>query len=128
MPPRGTVGLQCICRAQLLIQHIYIAAYLPIMLQASYHIAEGNLQWSYSILVSSWKNKTPTISTETFRMVINLSNFFQTQSFSTVWNQKQILFVFRKTGSRERKLLNFKRPSKNFTEDAKTISNYIYLL
>ena len=26
----------------LFIQHIYIAAYLAIMLQASYHIAEGN--------------------------------------------------------------------------------------
>ena len=36
------------------------------------------------------KKKTPTISTETFRMVINLSkNFLQTQSFSIVWNQKK---------------------------------------
>ena len=39
-----------------------------------------------------------------------------------------MLFVFRKTRSRERKLPNFKRPSKTFTEDAKAISNYIYLL
>ena len=36
------------------------------------------------------KKKTPTISTETFRMVISLSkNFLQTQSFSIVWNQKK---------------------------------------
>ena len=72
-----------------------------------------NLEWGFSIIVSSWKNKTPTTSTETFRMVINFwKSFLQTQSFSIVWNQKQMLFVFRKTRSRERKLPNFKRPSK----------------
>ena len=63
----------------------------------------SNLEWSFSMIDSSWKNKTPTISNETFRMVINLSKHFL---------QTQILFVFGKAGSRERKLLNFKRSSK----------------
>ena len=64
-----------------------------------------------------------------FRMIINLSkNFLQNQSFFIVGNQRQMLFVLLKTGSREWKLLNFKRSSKTFTQDTKAISNYIYLL
>ena len=62
-------------------------------------------------------------------MVINLSkNFFQTQSFFIVGNEKQMIFLLGKTGSRERKSLNFKRSSKTFTQDTKPISNYISLL
>ena len=47
-------------------------------------------------------------------MVINLSkNFVQNQSFFIVGNEIQMLFLIGKTGSRERKSLNFKRSSKN---------------
>ena len=74
-----------------------------------------NLEWSLSIIYSSWKNKTPRISSEILWMVINLSNnFLQNPLFFIVWNQKQILFILRKIGSREIKLLNFKRSSKRF--------------
>ena len=83
----------------------------------------SNLEWSFLIIDSSWKNKTSIISTRTFRMVINLSkNCLQTQSFFIVWNKKQMIFLVVKTGCRERKLLNFKRSSKTFTEDTKPIS------
>ena len=62
-------------------------------------------------------------------MMINLSTtFLETQSFFIVSNQKQMMFVLRGTGSREKNLLNFKTSSKTFTQDAKVISNYIYLL
>ena len=75
------------------------------------------------------EKKTAIILTETFRMVINLSKtFLETQSFFIVSNQKEIIFVLRGTGSRERKLLNFETSSKTFTQDTKAISNYIYLL
>ena len=88
-----------------------------------------NLESTFSKSDTNWKNKTPIILTETLRMVIYLSrNFLQTQSFFIVSNQKQMLFVLGKTGSRETKLLNFKRSSKTFTQHAKAISNYIYLL
>ena len=78
----------------------------------------SNLEWSFLIIDSSWKNKTSIISTRTFRMVINLSkNCLQTQSFFfIVWNRKQMFFLLGKTGSRETKLLNFKRSSKTFTQ------------
>ena len=57
-------------------------------------------------------------------MVINLSkNFLQTHSIFIVSNEKQMIFLLGKTGSRERKLLNFKRSSKTFTQDTKAISN-----
>ena len=39
-----------------------------------------------------------------------------------------MIFVLGKTVSRERKLLNFKKSSKTFTNDTKAISDYIYLL
>ena len=83
----------------------------------------SNLEWSFLIIDSSWKNKTSIISTRTFRMVINLSkNCLQTQSFFIVWNKKQMIFLVVKTGCRERKLLNFKRSSKTFTDDTIPIS------
>ena len=42
-----------------------------------------NLEWSFSIIDSSWKNKTSTISTKTFRMVINISKkIFKLNHFS----------------------------------------------
>ena len=62
-------------------------------------------------------------------MVINLSKtFLQTQTFFTVSSQKQIMFILGGTRSRERKLLKFKKSSKTFTKDTKTISNSIYPL
>ena len=83
-----------------------------------------NLGWSFSNIDNTWKNKTCIISTETSRIVINLSKtFLQTQSFFIVWNQKQMIFVLEKTGSRDRKLLNFKISGKTFTQDSKAISN-----
>ena len=64
-----------------------------------------------------------TISTKTLTIKICLSEkFLQTQSFFIVWNQKQMIFVFEKTRSRDRKLLNFKRSGKTFTQDSKAIS------
>ena len=60
-----------------------------------------NFEWIFSSIDTSWKNKTPIISTGTFRMVVNLSKtFVQTQSFNTVWNQKQIIFILGRTASR----------------------------
>ena len=62
-------------------------------------------------------------------MVINLSKFFfQTQSFFIAGNEKQIIFLLAKTGSKERKSLNLKRSSKTFNQYTKAISNYIYRL
>ena len=73
--------------------------------------------------------KAPIISTETLRMVINLSKtFLHTQSFLIVSNQRQMIFVLRGTASTERKLLNFKTSRKKFNQDTKAILNYIYLL
>ena len=61
--------------------------------------------------------------------MINLSTtFLETHSFFIVSNQKQMMFVLRGTGSRKKNLLNFKTSGKTFTQDAKVISNYIYLL
>ena len=75
------------------------------------------------------ENKIPFISTEIFRLVINLAKkFLQTQSFFAVWNQKQIIFILGGTRSRERKLLKFKRSSKIFTQDTKAIWSSIYPL
>ena len=69
----------------------------------------SNLESSFLIIDTSWKNKTLIISTQTFRMVTNLwKTFLQTQSFFIVWNQKQMIFVLEKTGSKDRKLLNLK--------------------
>ena len=50
-----------------------------------------NLESSFLINDTSWKNKTLILSTKTFKMMINFSKvFLQTQSFFIVWNQKQI--------------------------------------
>ena len=85
----------------------------------------SNLKWSFLIIDSSWINKTPIISTDTFRMVINLSkDFLQNQLFFIAWNQKQMLFVLGKIGSREAKVLNFKKSTKTFSQDRKAIPNY----
>ena len=89
----------------------------------------STLESSFSNIDTSWKKKPLLISTEKFRMVINLAkNFLQTQSFFTVWNQKQIIFILRRTRSRKRKLLKFKKSSKIFTQDAKAISTSIHPL
>ena len=86
-----------------------------------------NLRSSLSSINTSWKDKTPMKSTETVRMVANLSKtFLQTQSFFIVWNQKQMIFVLGRPWSRENKLLIFKRSSKTFTQKTKSISNYIH--
>ena len=48
-----------------------------------------NLQSSFPSIDTSWKDKTPIISTETVRMVTNLSKtFLQIQSIFIVSNQK----------------------------------------
>ena len=59
-----------------------------------------NLEWSFSNSDNTWTNKTSIISTQTFRIVINLSKtFLQTQSFFIVYNHKQMIFILGKTGS-----------------------------
>ena len=89
----------------------------------------SNLESRFSNSDNSWKKNTSIILVETLRMVIYLSrNLLKTQSFFIVSNQKEMIFVLGKTGSRERKLLNLKKSSKTFTKDTKAISNYIYLL
>ena len=67
-----------------------------------------NLESSFSSIDTSWKNKSLVTETETSRMVINLSKtFLQTQSFLTVWNQKQIIFILGGTWSGGRRLFKF---------------------
>ena len=69
----------------------------------------SNLESSFSIIDTSWKNKAPLISTNTFRMVIYLSKtFLETQSFFIVWNEKQIIFAFLGTGSQKGSCLTAK--------------------
>ena len=88
-----------------------------------------NLAWGFSSIDTSWKNKSPIISTGTFRVVIKFSKtFLQIQSLFIVRNQQQMISDFRGTGLREKKLLNFKRTSKIFTQNTKAISNCISLL
>ena len=54
-----------------------------------------NLEWSFSNIDNSWKTKTCIISTEAFRMVIELTKtFLQTPSFFIVWNQKKWFLKF----------------------------------
>ena len=156
LAPRGTLGLQCIYRAQLLIHTTHLPCSLPcnyvtsllaycrgqirinwyrycIKLLLSIFNSSlkklSNLESSFLIIDTSWKNKTLIISAQTFRMVINLSKkFLETQKFFIAWNKKQMIFLLGKTGSRERKLLNLKTSSKTFTQNTKAISNYIYVL
>ena len=68
-----------------------------------------NLEWRFSNIDNTWKNKTCIILTETFIIVINLSKtFLQTQSFFIVWNQKQMTFILGKRGSGKRSCLKSK--------------------
>ena len=154
LAPRGTLGLQCISRTQLIIHTthrpcclpcnyvtsllVYCRGYLRInrcthlikvfLCIFNYSGKLSKLESSFSIIDTSWKNKTPIILTQTFRKVIHLSKHFpQTQLFFMVWDKKQI-FVLRKTEPRERKLLNFKRCGKTFTPNKKATPNYILLL
>ena len=64
----------------------------------------------------SWKEKRTLISTETIRIVINLSKTFrQTKSFFVVWNEKQMTFVWGGTGSREgKKVAQLQKVKQNF--------------
>ena len=58
------------------------------------------LEWSFWNIDHTWTNKTCIISTQTFRIVINLSKtFLQIQSFFIVYNHKQMIFSLEKTGS-----------------------------
>ena len=141
-PPRGALGLQCISRAQLIIHITHLPSCFPchyvtsllayckgqLRINSCIYPIKGllhifnysvkklsNLQWSFLIIDSSWKNKTSLISARAFRMVINLSkNFRQTQSFFIVSNEKELIFFLEKTRSRETKSLNFKRSSQTF--------------
>ena len=65
-----------------------------------------NLQSSFSSIYTSWKDKTPIISTETVRMVTNISTpFLQIQSIFIASKEKQMIFVLRRPWSSEKKLL-----------------------
>ena len=117
MAPRETFRLQCSCTTQLLIHTTHLPCSLPcnyvtgLLAYCRWYIRINrhtycielllsifnssvkklpNLEWSFLINDTSWKNKTVTLSTKTFRMVINVSKvFLQTQPFSVVWNEKQ---------------------------------------
>ena len=102
---------------QRVIKNKYVHHPSKVLLSIFYYSVKklSNLESSLLITDTSWKNKTPIISTKTFRMVIYLSRtFLQTQSFFIVWNEKQMTFVFLGIGSRE---------GKTFTQDTKAISN-----
>ena len=59
-----------------------------------------NLEWNFWNNDNTWTNKTCKISTQTFRIVIDLSKtFLQTQSFFIIYNHKQMIFILGKTGS-----------------------------
>ena len=69
----------------------------------------SNLEWSFSNIDNTWKNKTCVLLTKRFRIVINLSKTcLQIQSFFIVWNQKQMVFVLGETGSGKRSCLKSK--------------------
>ena len=69
----------------------------------------SNLESSFLIIDSSWKNKTPKISTKTFRMVIYLSKIFlEIQPFFIVWHEKQMIFALLGTGSQKGSCLTAK--------------------
>ena len=153
--PRGTLGFQCICRAQLIIPTTHLHCCLPcnyvksllaycrgqlrinryiycIKVQLRYFNSSVNkllnLQTSFPSIYSNWKDKTPIISTETVRMVTNIStSFLQIQSIFIASKKKKKIFVFRRPWSREKKLLIFRMSRKTFTKNTKTISNYMYL-
>ena len=154
LAPRGTLGFQCICKAQLIIQTTHLHCPFPcnyiksllaycrgqlrinryiycIKVQLRYFNSSVNkllnLQTSFPSIYSNWKYKTPIISTETVRMVTNISTFFlQIQSIFIASKEKQMIFVLRRPWSREKKLLIFRMSSKTFTKNTKAISNYMY--
>ena len=69
----------------------------------------SNLESSFLIIDTSWKNKTPKISTKTFRMVICLSKtFLGIQPFFIVWHEKQMIFALLGTGSQKGSCLTAK--------------------
>ena len=69
----------------------------------------SNLEWSFLIIDTSWKNKTPKILTKTFRMVIYLSKtFLEIQPFFIVWHEKQMIFALLGTGSQKESCLTAK--------------------
>ena len=79
-----------------------------------------NLQSSLPSIDTSWKDKTPVISTQTVRMVTNLwKTFLQIKLIFIVSNQKENIFFLRRPWSREKKLLIFKGSSKIFTQNTK---------
>ena len=79
-----------------------------------------NLHSSFSSIDTTWKNKTPIISTETVTIVTNLSKtFVQFQSIFIVSTQIQMTFVLRMHWSMEKKLLISKSSSKTFTQTQK---------
>ena len=66
----------------------------------------SNLESSFLIIDTSWKNKTPKIPTKTFRMVIYLSKtFLEIQPFFIVWHEKQMIFALLGTGSQKGRCL-----------------------
>ena len=77
-----------------------------------------NLESSFLINDTSWKNKTLTLSTKkTFKMMINLSKvFLQTQLFFIVWNQKQI---------KGKEVTKLQKMEQKFDENTKATSNNI---
>ena len=88
----------------------------------------SNLLSSLSSYDTSWKDKTPIISTETVTMVTNLSKtFLQIQSIFIVSNPKQIILFLRRPWCREKKLLTFKSSYKTFTQNTRTVSSYWHL-
>ena len=106
---RETLHIQCICRAKLLIDTTHLPCCLPcnyVTSPLAYSRQQkrinrytyciklflsifnsttkklSNLESSFLIIDTSWKNKNLIISTQTFRIVTNLSKtFLQTQSF-----------------------------------------------
>ena len=84
-----------------------------------------NLESNFSSVDSSWKGKTSIISTETVRMVTNISKtFLQIQSIFIALDVKQINLQLWRTWSREKKFLTFRSSSKTFTQRTKSISKY----
>ena len=76
-----------------------------------------NLESSFLINDTIWKNKTLILSTKTFKMMINLSKvFLQTQLFFIVWNQKQI---------KGKEVTKLQKLEQRFDENTKATSNYI---
>ena len=72
-----------------------------------------NIEWSFLNIDNTWTNKTCIISTQTLRIVINLSKtFLQTQSFFIVYNHKHLTFILGKTGSGKTNWLSSKGLSK----------------